>query len=155
MVHNLNDENVISTLLNPPYPYTKDDAIKFLSSRQESKENGDYTFKIVKKEDKKIIGNISLNCTRLPTTGGAGYYVEHNCWGKGYASEALKEIINFAFKKLKLHKVYAHHYRLNPASGRVMQKCGMEFEGMLKEHIYKNGIYHDDVYYGIINKKGK
>ena len=155
LIYNLNDENVIKTLLNPPYPYTRDDAIKFLSTREEEKQLGNYCFKITQKEDGKIVGNININFKKYPTTGGVGYYIEKASWGKGYASEALKEIISFGFKKLKLHKVYAHHYRLNPASGRVMQKCGMEYEGMLREHIYKNGIYHDDVFYGIINKKEK
>lgn len=150
---NLNDKNITKTLFNPPYPYTKEDAIDFLNTRDDAKKGGYYSFKIIRKEDNKIIGNISLNAKRNPTTGGAGYYIEKESWGQGFATEALAEIIKFAFKKLKLHKVFAHHYKLNPASGRVMQKCNMEVEGVLKEHVYKNGIYHDDIYYGIINKK--
>ena len=56
LIHNLNDEHITKTLLKPPYPYTRDDAINFLSTREEEKELGNYCFKIIKKKMAKLLG---------------------------------------------------------------------------------------------------
>lgn len=64
---------------------------------------------------------------------------------------AERAVIEFAFTEKKYHKVYARHFASNPASGRIMQKCGMTYEGTLKDQIHKINSYEDLVYYGIVN----
>ena len=155
LIKNFNDENIYKTLLNPPYPYTQENAETWLKTREKSKEKGDYCFKIINKKNNKIIGHISLDCRNNPKTAEVGYWIEEESWKNGYATEALKAIIKFGFETLELHKICSAYYKDNPASGRVMQKCNMEYEGTQKEQIFKNGIYHDKVLYGIINKKEK
>jgi len=80
----------------------------------------------------------------------AGYWIGVQYWGNGYCTEALKAIINYGFGTLQLNKIHAHHITTNPASGRVMLKCGMSIEGSLKKHILKNNVYEDIVLYGIL-----
>ncbi|MEH7376474.1 GNAT family N-acetyltransferase [Neobacillus drentensis] len=69
----------------------------------------------------------------------------------GLTTYAAKAILQFAFEEKKLNKVFARYFSTNIASGRVMKKIGMEQEGILKEHIIKEGKYEDLVYYGILN----
>jgi [ribosomal protein S5]-alanine N-acetyltransferase len=87
----------------------------------------------------------SLKTGRLHTVG-------EPHWGNGYATEAAIAIVEFAFKDMDYHKVYARHFQSNPSSGRVLEKVGMQKEGILKEHIMKEGKFEDLVHYGIINK---
>ena len=155
LLKNFNNFNVVKSLFNPPYPYKEEDAENWINSRKQSMDKGNYCLKIVRKEDKKILGNINLDTREYKVSAEVGYWLCEEDWKKGYASEALEEMIRFGFKKLKLHKIYAKHYVDNPASGRVMQKCGMKYEGTQKEQILTHGVFHDLDFYGIINKKEK
>ena len=63
-----------------------------------------------------------------------GYCLGSKYWNKGYASEALKAFINYMFNQVDADKVLACHLSVNPASGRVMRKCGMAIDGVLRGH---------------------
>lgn len=62
-----------------------------------------------------------------------GYSIGEKWWNKGIATEALKMVIKYLFTDLKANRIEAYHDIRNMASGRVMQKCGMMFEGILRE----------------------
>ena len=81
-----------------------------------------------------------------------GYWIGKTYWGQGYATEAVAAMMHFGFEVKGYHRLYARHFASNPASGRVMQKCGMVYEGTLKEHIFKIDRYEDIVHYGCRNK---
>lgn len=155
LLKNFNNLNVVKSLFNPPFPYTEENAEDWIRTRQKRMEEGNYCFKIIRKTDNKILGNINLDIREYKINGEVGYWIEEESWKNGYATEALKAVIDFGFKKLKLHKIYAKHYVDNPASGRVMQKCGMKYEGTQKEQILTHGVFHDLDFYGIVNKKEK
>ncbi|NRG47761.1 GNAT family N-acetyltransferase [Bacillus sp. CRN 9] len=72
-------------------------------------------------------------------------------WGNGYGTEAAKSIIEFVFTEKNYHRVHGRHLKSNPVSGKIMKKCGMMYEGTLKDHIYKNDDFEDIVFYGLIN----
>lgn len=154
LAQNLNNFNITKSMQNVPFPYTKELAMEWLSKAEERTLKQHYVFKIVSKKDGKIIGNISLTFQNPFKNAEFGYWICEKCWGKGYATEALMAIIDFGFQ-FGLHKICGRHYVDNPASGRVMQKCGMVHEGTQKEQVFKDGIYHDVAFYGIINKKEK
>ena len=65
---------------------------------------------------------------------------------KGYASEAVKAVIEYCFSKLDLKRVQAIHSINNPASGRVLEKAGMTYEGTLRLY---NGIHNEKMYSAI------
>jgi len=71
-------------------------------------------------------------------------------WNKGYMTEALNLILNFSFSKLELNRVEATHYIGNEGSGRVMQKCGMKYEGTCIQELKVKDIYQDVVHYAIL-----
>jgi len=81
-----------------------------------------------------------------------GYWIGESYWGNGYMSEAAGALVDYLFHTLGMHRVSAGHLAENSASGRVMQKIGMRYEGVRREDVYLDGKYHDTVRYAIINK---
>lgn len=71
--------------------------------------------------------------------GEAGYVLNKNYWGQGLATEALSEIIRFAFEVLKLERLESRYMEENTASRRVMEKAGMTFEGFLDDPLTVKG----------------
>ncbi|OQB20383.1 MAG: ribosomal-protein-S5-alanine N-acetyltransferase [Firmicutes bacterium ADurb.Bin182] len=85
-----------------------------------------------------------------------GYCMGKKYWNKGIMSEALSAVMDFLFNKVGFHRIQARHDTDNPASGKVMQKCGMQFEGIMKEAtLQKSGRHGDLAMYGIINPAGR
>ena len=79
-----------------------------------------------------------------------GYSLSRKYWNHGYMTEALTAVIRFAFETLHLHRLEAQHDVRNPASGRVMQKAGMQFEGTLRDRIRLRGKYCTVNLYAIV-----
>ena len=78
------------------------------------------------------------------------YELGRRWWNNGYMTEATKKVIDFFLRDVGLNRVYAVHASGNPASGRVMQKCGMVYEGTLRQaHKCNDGIF-DEVRYSIL-----
>ena len=78
------------------------------------------------------------------------YEIGRNWWNQGYMTEATKKVIDFFLRDVGFNRVYAIHASANPASGRVMQKSGMVYEGTLRQaHKCNNGIF-DEVRYSIL-----
>lgn len=147
-----NNYNVYKSTLSLPYPYPIESAITWIAAHEENFAcDKSYTFAITLKEDGKLLGCIDISYHKNNRNGEMGYWIGEEHWDNGYATEATKAIIEFAFKEKSYHKVYARHFASNPASGRVMEKCGMKSEGIQKDQIYKNNSYEDIVNYGIVN----
>ena len=70
-----------------------------------------------------------------------GYVINPDFWGQGIATEAVSAVIEFAFEELDANRVEAHFIEGNNASLRVMEKCGMTFEGYLKQYMLIKGEY--------------
>ncbi|MGD6855389.1 GNAT family N-acetyltransferase [Bacillus infantis] len=102
----------------------------------------------------ELVGEIDLYDWDL-TTGNCSvsYSLGYDWWNKGYATEALKAVMEFGFMEMDLHKIAAAHNTDNPASGKVMTKAGMKQEGIVR-HMIRNakGLYKDCVLYGILKE---
>lgn len=72
-----------------------------------------------------------------------GYSLSREYWGQGLMTEALQAVLDDAFTTLKLNRAEAMHFPDNPASGRVMEKCGMRHEGTLRGRILCRGELRD------------
>jgi len=79
-----------------------------------------------------------------------GYWIAKESWNCGYATEASQAVIDFGFGTLGLHRIQARHLVRNPASGRVMEKLGMQQEGIERDSIIKWGRYESLVVYSIL-----
>jgi len=82
-----------------------------------------------------------------------GWYIHSAHWGKGYATEAASEMLNFAFNELRAHRVIAFCNAMNLASARVMQKLGMQQDGHLREALWWNGRWVDEYLYAILDRE--
>ncbi|MCL1679685.1 GNAT family N-acetyltransferase [Elizabethkingia miricola] len=132
-----------------PYPYSESDARTWIKMSDDAlTAKTGYTFAIREKEG-KIIGAIGLH-DRGDDKAELGYWIAVPFWNKGYATEAASAILNFGIKELKFHKIYATHFIHNPASGKIMEKIGMQKEAVLKDHIKKEGQYLDIQMYSLI-----
>ena len=79
-----------------------------------------------------------------------GYSFSREYWNHGYATQALRAVIDAVFSSLPLNRLEAQHDVRNPASGRVMQKCGLTQEGILRGRILNKGEYVDTALYSIL-----
>ncbi len=70
-----------------------------------------------------------------------GYVLNPRFWGRGIATEAVRAVLNFAFRELDMNRVEAHFMEGNDRSFRVMQRCGMTFEGFLQQYMLVKGTY--------------
>jgi RimJ/RimL family protein N-acetyltransferase len=136
--------------INLPFPYAEKDAIYWLNLAYQGFKNGThYIFAIRLKAENACIGGIGLTLETRFDRAEIGYWLGEPYWNRGYAPEATTAIIRFGFGTLGLNKITSSYLAQNPASGRVMQKCGMTREGELKEHVRKGNVYHALVLYGL------
>ncbi|QTD41891.1 GNAT family N-acetyltransferase [Sporosarcina sp. Te-1] len=144
--------NIYKSTLYLPYPYSLDDALVWMETHKKNfDEDQSYELAITDKESGELFGAISLSNNQRCKNGEIAYWIGEEYWGKGYGTEAAKAMIDFAFDEKKLHKVFARYFSSNPASGRIMDKIGMEREGILKDQVMKDGKYEHLIHFGIIN----
>ncbi len=84
-----------------------------------------------------------------------GYVISDKYWNKGYMTEALKKILQFGFETMNLERIEARCFTENKASERVMQKCGMKLEGILRSSLYIKGKFSDFKLYSILKSEYK
>ncbi len=102
--------------------------------------------------DGKIAGDIGFDSpSRCRSSYYVGFGLGREFWGQGICTEALKQVVRFAFDELKVHKLFGDNDSDNPASGRVFEKTGFKQEGVFREHVFKEGKYIDIINWGFIN----
>ena len=130
------------------------ETISFLKQWISEYSNNDYYhWVIINKSQNKAVGYIYLNSINNDEKSAAVHYLlSRNLWNQGFMTEACKRVIMFAFDEVGFQKIVSYHHINNPASVRVMQKCGMKFiktEYRNSDHCNLNGEYH---YYEITQK---
>ncbi len=95
---------------------------------------------VVEKESGRMIGTCGFTRFDYGNDGAEiGYVLNPDFWGKGFATEAVRRVIRFGFDYLGLHRLEAKYMEGNVASRRVMEKCGMTFEGVRRDSIFVKG----------------
>lgn len=118
-----------------------------------SKMDSLHTLSIVRQSDRRMIGTIGLVWRDWQNNSAeVGFSMARDCWGQGLMSQALTVYLQFGFAHLKLNRIEAQHDSRNPASGRVMEKAGMEKEGLLKKRMQYKGAYADIVLYAALRE---
>lgn len=147
-----NNYNIYKNTLYLPYPYTIEDALSWIEHHLDCfNTDSSYEFAITDRKNGELFGAIALSNNQRFNHGEIAYWIGEEYWGNGYATEAAEAILQFAFTEKHYHKVFARYFHSNPASGRVLQKLGMEKEGILIDHVRKENQYINLVYYGITN----
>jgi ribosomal-protein-alanine N-acetyltransferase len=147
------DPEISQMTLNIPYPYELEHARFFYDKIVLGEKSGTYAIHLDGKLE--LIGIIGINFNQTKAWAAEiGYWMGKDFRNKGYMTEALRKVIEICFSEHKLVRVCACHDPINPGSGKVMLKAGMEPEGTFKAYVVKDGIYRDSVYYSIINSNG-
>jgi RimJ/RimL family protein N-acetyltransferase len=142
---------IADTTLNIPYPYPHGGAAEWIRLHGPAWIDGtSATFAIVGNKTEALVGAISLMIKREHRRAELGYWIALDCWNRGYATEASQRIIDFGFESLGLHRIEARHFVRNPASGRVMQKVGMQQEGVERDYVIKWDRHESLAVYSIL-----
>ena len=143
------ERQVAATTLRIAHPYTEKDARAFLEL---AKDPDKLWLAITLRSDGRQIGGIGLRIEEEHHHAELGYWLGVPFWGQGYATEAARELLRYGFEELELHRIFATHFKHNPASGRVLKKIGMRYEGCRREHLQKWGQFIDSEMYAILRR---
>lgn len=121
-----NDKRIAENTRRIPHPYTPGDAEDFISTVNVPK--GEVAF-LVTLRDETIIGacGLTINDEEAPEI---GYWLGVKFWNKGYATEAVRAAIDYAFTDLDHESLQAGARVTNPASRRILEKCGFQWTGV-------------------------
>ncbi|MDE5547698.1 MAG: GNAT family N-acetyltransferase, partial [Clostridia bacterium] len=104
---------------------------------EDSKDPANYNWAIVLHEGEKdiLIGNISLlHVNEFHERAEVGYCMAKRYWGKGIMTEAFLEVLRYCFEEVGFYRITGHHAAPNIGSGKVMEKCGLLYEGTMRKH---------------------
>ena len=113
-----------------------------------------YQWAIVLKEKGEPIGSISVvHMNEDVSMVHIGYCIGKAWWHNGITSEALKAVMDFLFDVVDVNRIESRHDPRNPNSGKVMQKCGMKYEGTLRSSDRNNQGICDACYYALLKSE--
>ena len=140
------DRSYLSNRL--PYPYTEESADWWLGMVSEH-DGKDGVFRAIAADD-KIVGNISVEQKSDVYCKDAeiGYLLLTDCWSKGIATEAVRQICDEDFSELDIIRITGLVYAANIASARVLEKNGFAREGLQRNAVYKDGKIYDLCLFG-------
>lgn len=142
---------IADTTLNIPHPYRDGMAEAWIMTHKPMYRAGVLAaYAVTLRDTGELVGAVGLRLNAVHNHAELGYWIGHPYWGRGYCTEAARAVLVFGFYVLQLHRVHASHLTRNPASGRVMQKLGMKYEGRLRAHMRKWEQYEDIEKYGIL-----
>ncbi len=142
---------VAATTLRIPHPYPEALARDFVARADEDLATGKcLRLGIFLRDSGALCGGIGLMIEADHRHAELGYWIGMPYWRNGYATEAARAIVSYGFTVLGLHRIYASHYSGNPASGEVLKKIGMRYEGCMRAHVLKWGEFLDVELYGLL-----
>lgn len=145
--------DIAATVASIPHPYEQSMAEEWIGTHQEAFQQGKaVAFAVTTIDEERLVGAIDIHINATHHLGEVGYWIGKPFWNRGYATEALKAVIGYAFKTLHLNRVQARHMTKNPASGRVMEKAGMQNEGVLRQSLYRWESFEDAAMYSILRE---
>ena len=141
----IKNEKIYKTTYAIPKNYSRVQAEKWFKLLNIAFRNGlSYEFGIFDKTFNNYIGNCGIiNVNKKLFSGAISYFIDPNFWNNGYASEATKKMLDFAFYELFLMRVSGSCMSTNPASRRVMEKNGFKYEGTARAELFKDGKFLD------------
>jgi RimJ/RimL family protein N-acetyltransferase len=149
------NDSEVKKLLTPGIPYlnTLEDERKWVEGLSASKDN--YSFAIETLEDGKYIGGCGLNSIDWKNSVAVvGIFIgDKNYWGKGYGTDAMEVLIRFIFEQMNIHKVKLNVFSYNERAIKSYEKCGFKVEGVIRQEIFRDGRYYDDIIMGLLKEE--
>ena len=125
-----------------PYPYTKKDAKEWLELVKKQKTVTTFCIEV----DGNLAGSIgvTLKDDVYKKTAEIGYFIAEEYWGKGAATEAIKQMVSYIQKEFDIVRIYAEVFEFNRASMKALEKNGFYLESIRKKAAFKNNMIVDD-----------
>jgi ribosomal-protein-alanine N-acetyltransferase len=146
LVEQLNDKEIYDRTLRIPYLYTDASADEWLALvAKTTQQQGRPVQWAIRTAEDHLIGACGFNDFQMGKSHRAeiGYWLAKPFWGQGIMTAVVRRPCQYAIEEFGLVKIIAHVNTKNPASARVLEKCGFEQEGYVKKHYFKDGQYLD------------
>jgi ribosomal-protein-alanine N-acetyltransferase len=146
LIEHLDERDIYDVTFRIPFPYTDADAEAFLARvAKATEQHGQPAHFAIRTSDDALIGGCGLNELEIGKSHRAeiGYWLAKPYWGRGIMSAVVQRLCQHAFEEFGLVKIIAHVVTHNPASARVLTKCGFVQEGLLWKHFLKDGQFID------------
>jgi RimJ/RimL family protein N-acetyltransferase len=145
------ERTIADTRLAIPHPYPDGAAEEWIATHVPSYAAGTQAaFAITLRAGGALVGSIGLMISPVHARAELGYWIGVPYWRRGYATEAGRAVVRFGFEQVGLHRIQAHHFTRNPASGRVLEKLGMQLEGIRRHFVQKWEVFEDLAAYSIL-----
>jgi RimJ/RimL family protein N-acetyltransferase len=112
-----------------------------------------FTLAVTRKDGGAVIGGCRIGVGSYESRrADIGYVLNRKYWGKGYGTEAALALVRFGFGELKMHRIWATCHPDNRASQRVLEKCGMRYEGRLRDDKKVRGKWRDSLVFAVLEQ---
>jgi RimJ/RimL family protein N-acetyltransferase len=146
LIQHLNDRDIYERTLRIPFPYTDASADEWLDLVAKiTQQQGRPVHFAIRSDDDALIGGCGFDGFQVGKSHRAeiGYWLAKPFWGMGIMTAVVQRMCQHAFEEFGLVKITAHVFPDNPASARVLEKCGFSEEGFLRKHCLKDGQFID------------
>jgi RimJ/RimL family protein N-acetyltransferase len=144
-------------LYQPWGPNSEEDTQTFVSTIVEDakeKPRTRFALAVVLQESSKVIGTGEISIRNVGNRNGEiSYIINPQYWGNGYATEVARQLVQYGFTGLKLHRIYATCDPRNVASSRVLEKIGMKYEGRMRDAMLIRDGWRDSMVYSILENE--
>jgi RimJ/RimL family protein N-acetyltransferase len=125
-----------------PYPYTKKDAKEWLELVKKQKTVTTFCIEV----DGNLAGSIgvTLKDDVYRKTVELGYFIAEEYWGRGIATEAIRQMVSYVRKEFDIVRIYAEVFEYNKGSMKALEKNGFYLECIRKRGAFKNNVVLDD-----------
>jgi [ribosomal protein S5]-alanine N-acetyltransferase len=144
------DPEVVRYLIRAPTELLAEPALA-IDEAQESRRT-EYAFAVIDRDSDGVIGSAEVYVDSVRHhPGEIGYILRRDVWGQGLATEVAELLLRFGFDDLGLHRLWASCDPANAASIRVLEKVGMQYEGLLRhQYLAHDGTWRDAVIYAVV-----
>jgi len=146
-----NNKKIADNLRNAfPYPYTEDDAKRYINHCIIKEGDGQVCRAIV--VDGEAVGSIGVffRDDVYSKTAELGYWLAENFWCKGIMTRAIAQVCEMIFSEYDVVRIYAEPFANNIGSRRVLEKAGFILEGIMKNSVFKNDTIQDSCMYAML-----
>ena len=151
----LADEPTIAAMTSAlPSPYTLEHAQAFIAETHDQYATGQtVSLGVHIRESGELTGIVSLRLSISHRSGHLGYWTGKEYQNQGYACEAAKGLLKHGFTDMNLNRIAGQCFSDNPASARVLEKCGLSYEGCTREAFLKNGVFKNMLLFGLLRSE--
>lgn len=143
-----NDAEIAARMTDSfPHPFTEANAMAFINKAQASETSRILAIVC----DGELAGAIGLHAQEgiMRKNMELGYWIARSKWGKGIATQAVKQMVNLGFSSFDITRIFARPFGSNVASQKVLEKAGFTLEARLKSTIFKDQKFEDELIYAI------